>query len=429
MSAKQNNFYFPKTYLDPFLGVVDFHEFLPMVEVPEFQWLDNKYQLGANYKVFPSATHTRKQHSLGAFQRTRKRAIQWRERRFITEKEGDALSAYALFHDIGHGPFSHSLEFLSGNDHDKRGLEIISMPHVEKAVRQCLIDYDLFYEIFSHKNPLYLAVFDKNLGAEKLDYLERDAFYTISERPPIDYLFTHTYFIRKRLVIDERAINVAKSIQNFYSRLFRDVYLRRATAIIQRLIQKLGIRVVKEFELSKERFWQLTDSEFLGLCAMTKDPETLRLYNFFKNRILPKQIIVFRHKHFAGIERIGNKNMAVVSLSNKEIDLLRGSKYLNNPYLLEETEENIAGMLELPSNSVFIIPIYSPQRFEARDIDVLTSKGEFKKLSHYFPDHFAALDEEGLSYMALRVCVLPELRRALDSQKIKLTQEHLLSLK
>src|ERR1035437_7096451 len=93
-----------KIVCDPLWGIVDITDFLPMIDVPQFQALGFKYQLGVGSLIFPSATHTRKQHSLGAFKRTQELASRWIDSGFINNEEANMLCAFALWHDIGHGP-------------------------------------------------------------------------------------------------------------------------------------------------------------------------------------------------------------------------------------------------------------------------------------------------------------------------------------
>ncbi len=65
---------FPKVIVDPLYGIIDIRPVLAMVETEEFQALDDKKQLGLTHLIFPSATHTRKAHSLGSYHATRELA-------------------------------------------------------------------------------------------------------------------------------------------------------------------------------------------------------------------------------------------------------------------------------------------------------------------------------------------------------------------
>ena len=199
----------PKVVADPIYGIIDIRPVLPMVETREFQAFGDKRQLGMAYLTFPSATHTRKAHSLGAYHATRELADWWIKRGFINAREGDALAGYALYHDVGHPAFSHVTEPLCRIPKHKKGMSMNGAMSLEiirrskKQIEQCGIDFKLLEAMAAHTNPLYLAVSDKNLGMEKLDYLERDGLFTILSRPVgVEYLRHHIYFIDGSLAID-----------------------------------------------------------------------------------------------------------------------------------------------------------------------------------------------------------------------------------
>lgn len=78
---------------------------------PWFQRLRRIQQMALNWVVYPGAVHTRFQHALGAVHLTTG-AIQVLRAKghAITEEEEVAVTLAVLLHDIGHGPFSHTLE-------------------------------------------------------------------------------------------------------------------------------------------------------------------------------------------------------------------------------------------------------------------------------------------------------------------------------
>lgn len=92
--------------------------FLSLVETPELQRLHSIHQLGLAYLVYPGANHTRFEHSLGAY------AVGRRVCRSLAldSEETRLLECAALLHDVGHLPYSHTLEFVLheqfGMDHE-----------------------------------------------------------------------------------------------------------------------------------------------------------------------------------------------------------------------------------------------------------------------------------------------------------------------
>ena len=111
----------PKIIIDPLLGLIDITNIVSLIDTVPFQSLGFKYQLGFAYSIFPAATHTRKQHSLGAYERTRRLTKDWLQYGFINEREAKNLPIYALYHDIGNAPFSHAPESLGSLDHEPPG--------------------------------------------------------------------------------------------------------------------------------------------------------------------------------------------------------------------------------------------------------------------------------------------------------------------
>ena len=98
-----------KTIRDPIHGDIKLDGlFLDLIEAPEIQRLYNIKQLGFAHLVFPGAHHTRLEHSLGAYYM----ASQAAEKLNLDKDEKETVACAAILHDIGHGPFSHTLESI-----------------------------------------------------------------------------------------------------------------------------------------------------------------------------------------------------------------------------------------------------------------------------------------------------------------------------
>lgn len=105
-----------KTIIDTMYQQMEFKPIcVALIDTPFFQRLRRLKQLGTTDYVFPSATHTRFQHSLG---------VSWRGAEVVenlmkvqrdlglTEKDVICVSLAGLAHDMGHGPFSHQFEIF-----------------------------------------------------------------------------------------------------------------------------------------------------------------------------------------------------------------------------------------------------------------------------------------------------------------------------
>jgi HD superfamily phosphohydrolase len=95
----------------------------------------------------------------------------------ITQDEERAVLIAILLHDIGHGPFSHALEYdiVSGVSHEE-----ISGYFIDRLSQEFGDDMQRALLIFKNKHPkpfLYQLV-SSQLDMDRLDYLNRDSFYT-----------------------------------------------------------------------------------------------------------------------------------------------------------------------------------------------------------------------------------------------------------
>src|ERR1043165_7667886 len=138
-----------KIFNDPVHGFITIpHELIfDIIEHPYFQRLRRIKQLGLSDYVYPGAIHTRFHHALGAFHLMRKAlSILKIKGNEITEEEELAAEIAILLHDIGHGPFSHTLEhcLIAGVHHEE-----LSRVYMNKLNADFNGNLDLAFEIFT----------------------------------------------------------------------------------------------------------------------------------------------------------------------------------------------------------------------------------------------------------------------------------------
>src|SRR5881628_2673168 len=96
-----------------------------LLNAAEFQRLRRIRQLGMTSLAYPAADHSRYSHSLGVMQ-TARRILDQLARLFDIDEEGRTMCLVAaLLHDLGHGPFSHVFERVSGIDHEELTRRVI----------------------------------------------------------------------------------------------------------------------------------------------------------------------------------------------------------------------------------------------------------------------------------------------------------------
>ena len=165
---------------DPIYGFITIPSELifDLIEHPYFQRLRRISQLGLTYLVYPGAYHTRFHHAIGAMFLMSRAVNTLRSKGHeITHEEEEAVQIAILLHDIGHGPFSHALEYsiVPGVVHEKLSLEFMKLLNDEFDGK-----LSLAIEIFTnkyHKKFLHQLI-SSQLDMDRLDYLRRDSFYT-----------------------------------------------------------------------------------------------------------------------------------------------------------------------------------------------------------------------------------------------------------
>lgn len=149
-----------------------------LLESPEVQRLRRIKQLGMGYLVFPAAEHSRFPHALGAMGLL-SGALDSFEAKGTPIKEDERLAAMAaiLLHDIGHSPFSHTLE--SNLIHDTKHEEIsIALAKRLNLRMKGLLDMAINMLEGNYEIPFFNDLISSQLDMDRLDYLCRDSHFT-----------------------------------------------------------------------------------------------------------------------------------------------------------------------------------------------------------------------------------------------------------
>jgi HD superfamily phosphohydrolase len=141
-----------KIFNDPVYGFVSlpYGILLDLVDHPYFQRLRRIKQVSLTHYVYPGALHTRFHHALGALHLMTEAIEVLRSKGVdISDEECEAVSIAILLHDIGHGPFSHTLEHTLINVHHE---EVVAALHgaAERNIRGKLT---LAIRIFKDEYP------------------------------------------------------------------------------------------------------------------------------------------------------------------------------------------------------------------------------------------------------------------------------------
>lgn len=205
----------PTIVNDPIYGLIEIPPGLirELVDHPYFQRLRRIQQLGLTHYVYPGATHSRFHHSMGALYLMRKALHSLQGKGIaITVEEIEGASIAILLHDIGHGPFSHSLEHQLIDVHH----EYLSQLLMEQLNQQFDGRLTLALQIFNnqyHKQFLYQLV-SGQFDMDRMDYLTRDSFFTGVQEGKVGYnrLLKLLNVHEDQLVVEFKGIY---SVENF----------------------------------------------------------------------------------------------------------------------------------------------------------------------------------------------------------------------
>ena len=215
---------------------------LDLLDTPEMQRLRHVRQLGTAYLVYPSANHTRFEHSLGVYHL----AVRALDNLDVTGVERDEVRAAALLHDVGHTPFSHNVEDVVEEHIGKRHDEVDGI--IEGDVARVLegngVSPDRVAALVRGEGR-YGQLVSGALDVDRMDYLVRDAHHTGVPYGTIDSgrLVLELEYVDDELVLDEGNVQTAEALLLARSLMHPTVYshhvARISTAMLERATQRL----------------------------------------------------------------------------------------------------------------------------------------------------------------------------------------------
>ncbi len=283
----QGSFNKKKIINDPVYGFVTIPSELifDLIEHPYFQRLRRIKQLGLSNWVYPGALHTRFQHVIGAMSLTAQAVdlLRWKGID-ISDAEKDAVCAAVLLHDMGHGPYSHTLEqvLIKGVHH-----ESISLAFMELLNRELDGRLEMTIRIFKNEYPkkfLHQLV-SSQLDMDRLDYLRRDSFYTGVQEGVIghDRIISMLNVHNDEIVIDEKGIYSVEKFLIARRLMYWQVYLHKTVIAAESLLVKIMERAAFLAGNGVELFATPAFRTFLyerpSAKQFASDPKFLTLYS------------------------------------------------------------------------------------------------------------------------------------------------------
>ena len=269
---------------------------LKIIDTPEFQRMRGIKQLGLCHHVYPAATHTRFEHSIGVYhlagRMLEKIQQQYPNNEYyipelgsdkikLTYKVAECIKIAGLCHDIGHGPFGHMFDdiFLNNSKHPNSHHEIRSCLITELLCKRELHDelddnHITFIKSIidpqqHHCGALYQIVANhlNGIDVDKFDYLARD-----TKNLGLNNSFNANRLIDEFIIDHNGNIAYPKHCSSdiydmFHSRymMHKKVYSHKTVKLIELMMNDLFIKIDPIFNISKsiddmEIFCKLTDN-------------------------------------------------------------------------------------------------------------------------------------------------------------------------
>lgn len=243
---------------DPVYGFIRFpeKELMALVGHSHFQRLRNIKQMGTASYVYPGAVHSRFHHSLGA---AHLMGIALRELQLkgieMGESEVIAARQAILLHDVGHGPFSHALEFTLVPDINHEAISLMIMELLNEAMDGQL---DKAIAIFTNQypKPFLHQLVSSQLDMDRMDYLNRDSFYTGVSEGVIGYhRILQMLTVRDNdLAVEEKGVHSVEKFIIARRLMYWQVYLHKTVISAEQLMIHILKRAKELAQRGKELF-------------------------------------------------------------------------------------------------------------------------------------------------------------------------------
>jgi uncharacterized protein len=238
-----------------------------LVNTREIQRLRRIRQLGLATLAYPGADHSRFSHSLGVMETARRILDRLRESHRLDEERSIACLAACLLHDVGHGPFSHLFEGITGVPHEEMGVRIILDPRGE--IRQVLHDLDprLPDRVADMIMPAgvrtcYHDLLSSPLDADRFDYLLRDNLMTGSRYGDFDLAWLITMLdidpSTGRLAVRAKGASALEDYLQARYHMYKNVYYHRVVRGAEGMV-KLAIACARRLAAQDRLPWPSRD--------------------------------------------------------------------------------------------------------------------------------------------------------------------------
>lgn len=260
-----------------------------LIDTPPVQRLRRIRQLGTVSLVYPSANHTRFEHSLGVYH-IADRAL---SELGIDGPNAERIRCAALLHDVGHGPYSHNIEDLlhrhTGKYHDDVH-DILETGSIAAVLDAHDIEPSVVADLIAGEGRLGQLI-SGELDVDRMDYLVRDAHHTGIPYGTID----HERFVRElrftddELVLAEGNVQTAESLLLARALMNPAVYNHPVARIGRAMLQQAAERLLRSNATDGNTLRRMDDHALVA--ALRSCEETVEYARRLDTRDLYKRAV------------------------------------------------------------------------------------------------------------------------------------------
>ncbi len=352
-----------------------------IIEHPFFQRLRRIKQLGLTDLIYPGALHTRFHHAVGAMHLMTRALDSLRSKGIdIDDHEYESAQIAILLHDIGHGPFSHALEYslMPGVQHESISFQF--MKYLNNEFNGALsTTLKIFQNTYERK--FFHQLVSSQLDMDRLDYLKRDSFFTgVSEGAiGLDRIISMLNVVDDQIVVEEKGIYSIENFLNARRLMYWQVYLHKASVSAEKMIINLIIRAKELAKSGQSIFATPSFEKFLSQNITIEDfqqkPELLKTYGQLDDYDIWASIKIWSGSDDKILRLLSN------SLLNRKLFKI---KLTNEPLSKRDLEKIRTGIVSqydiLKSDARFLLAYGEVTNkayiAEGQKINILTKKGK-----------------------------------------------------
>lgn len=262
---------------------------LALLDTPAVQRLRHIRQLGTVHLVYPSANHTRFEHSLGVYHLAHLAL----EELGISGQVAAHVRAAALLHDVGHAPFSHNLEPLLARRTDRYHDDvaaIVTDGTIGSVLRDHELDPDRVARLIEGQGR-YGQLISGELDLDRMDYLVRDAHHTGVPYGTIDHtrLIRGLRFVDGELVLGPGNVETAESLLVARALMNPTVYNHHVARISKTMLRRSTERLLETEPVTAESVYRMDDHDLLS--SLRNAPASAELARRITRRDLYKRAV------------------------------------------------------------------------------------------------------------------------------------------